>query len=106
MTSERNELRGPSPEQLAAYTDGELHGSEREQVQAWLVEHPDFAAEVEGSRRLMRLWEATPPPAPSPTAWETTLARIEANLSPRPRPNPPSSWWGRTGLAFIAAAVL
>jgi hypothetical protein len=109
MTNEWNQTRGPSPEQLAACTDGELQGGEREQVEAWLGKHPDAAAEVEGSRRLMRLWETTAPVFPPAASWETTFARIVASLPPAPRrlPHRPSGpWWRRASLGTVAAAVV
>src|SRR5205814_7023357 len=43
---------GPTPEQLAAYADGELADADRAAVEAWLLRDPSAAAEVEAQRRL------------------------------------------------------
>jgi len=66
----------PSPEQLAAYADGELDAASRARVAAWLAEHGDAAAEVEALRRLDRLWQETPPPEPGDAEWAAALERI------------------------------
>ncbi len=94
----------PTPEQLAAYADGQLPGPERDWVGSWLGDHPDAAAEVESYRRLARFWETSSAPEPSPAAWERTLDRIKEQV-----PNPQRSgfsvpWAGLAGLA--AAAIL
>ncbi len=106
MTREWNPPKGPTPEQLAACTDGELHGSEREQVEAWLVQHPDRAAEIEGARQVQRLWESTAAPLPTPLAWEAAFGRITDKLRSGRKPSAPLPWWVRAGLGAIAAAVL
>jgi len=105
MSREWKQPGGPSPEQLAAFADGELQGSEHEQVAAWLLEHPDVSAEVDGSRRLMRLWEATAAPSPSPLVWDATLNRIESAPVGR---TPPASPFrsGRFGTAVAVAVVV
>jgi anti-sigma-K factor RskA len=107
MTNEWKPLRGPSPEQLTAYADGELPGCERAQIEAWLVEHPDVAAEVEGSRRLMRLWEKTAPNPPAPAVWNATLDGITTRLpSSRRQGVLPGPWRSRAIWAASAAVVL
>jgi hypothetical protein len=107
MTIDWQQSRGPSPEQLAAYTDGELHDGERAQIEAWLVEHPRCAAEVEASRRLMRLWDSTAPNTPAPPLWDAALDRIQARLPSSPRmPGTPNPWRTRIGWGVAAALVL
>jgi hypothetical protein len=73
--------QGPTPRQLAAFTDDERA---REQVRVWLAGHPEAQtqadAEAEANCRLLRLFSATRPDEPSPEAWEATLARIESAL--------------------------
>ena len=99
----------PSPEQLAAFLDGELDPAARPQVEAWLSANPDAAAEIDGQRRLARLWADNRPPEPAPAAWDATLGRIEARL-PRPTAHRPRRllWplWLGAGAAAVVAAVL
>jgi hypothetical protein len=96
----------PSPEQLAAFADGELEAPCRDRVEAWLSRHPQRTAEVETLRRLMQLYHKTTPTDPSPRAWATTLAKVEAALPGAvARPAPRTSYRWVAGLG-IAAAVL
>jgi hypothetical protein len=98
--------REPSPEQLAAFADGELEAPARDRIEAWLATHPDAVADVDGLRRLRHLWQETTPPDPAPGAWATTFARIETALpgaSVRPAPRRGGYRWV-AGLS-VAAAV-
>jgi hypothetical protein len=95
----------PSLEQLAAFLDGELDPAAGSRVEAWLADNPPAAAEIEGQRRVLRLWRANPPPEPSPAAWTAALSRVEAKLPAarsRPRRLPRTLWLS----AGLAAAVL
>ncbi len=108
--------RGPTPQQLGAYADGELGAADREAVDAWLRRHPEHAAEVEALRNLAQLWRDTPPPQPRMDAWSAVRDKIETRLRERSaghgRETTPQQ--GRTqprgslrfGLAVAAAAVL
>jgi anti-sigma factor RsiW len=100
--------QGPSPARLMAYADNELEPGERARVEAWLLDHPEAAAELETLRRLERLWQAAAAPEPAPEAWAAVLARVEASL-PRQVPARPRIasrlLWGASGVA-AAAAVL
>jgi hypothetical protein len=78
----------PTPERLAAYADGELHGSERAAVEAYLEVCPQAAAEVEALRKLACQCRRTAAPEPSPDAWETVLNHLHEKLPPRPLPFP------------------
>ena len=80
----------PSPGQLAAYVDGELDAAGCRQVEIWLAAHPEAAAEVEGCRRLARLWQSAAPPEPAPAAWAAAWGRVEAALPMRA----PARTWG------------
>lgn len=102
MTQEWNRLK-PTPEQLAAYADGQLYGPERERVESWLLHHPDASAEVESYRRLARMWETASAPEPPADAWDRTLDRIKDRL-PGNRRAAPAFPWG-SGLAGLAAAA-
>jgi anti-sigma-K factor RskA len=101
------------PRLLAAYADGEVTPEERARIEAWLTDHPEAAAEVDAQRSLARLYEETPPPAPSEEEWRDVLAGIELEVNkPRPKPALPPRRWPRYllnagyGLALAAACVL
>jgi hypothetical protein len=87
MSLDRNNPEhGPTPEQLAAYADGELSPPDAEATEVWLREHPGAAAEVQALRHLAGLWQDQTPPEPAPAAWDQTLQRIETRLAaPKPR---------------------
>lgn len=97
----------PSCEKLAAYVDGELHGCEREAVEAWLDRSPQARAEVDALRRLTHLCRRTAAPEPPPDAWDALLARVHSELPtgriPLPRRTPRRAYVPALG---AAAAVL
>jgi anti-sigma factor RsiW len=97
---------GPSPEQFAAFLDGELDAGARTRVDVWLVNHPAAVEEIEGQRQVMRVWQASVPAEPSPAAWAAAFDRIETRLRPasshRPRATRRTLWLS----AGLAAAVL
>ena len=74
--------RPPTPEQLAAYFDGELTGHAREAIASWLVENPDAAATsfAEHDDELARAWQQTQPADPTPSAWAGVVGRIAAGV--------------------------
>lgn len=98
---------GPTPERLAAFADGELHGCDRAKVEAYVAACPRAAVEVEAFRQLASMCQATTAPEPSPEAWAATLARVQAALpsvrEPRPARRPARRVWRP---AIAAAAVL
>ena len=97
----------PSPEQLAAFLDGELDAADRARVETWLTTHPNAAAEIDGQRRVARLWADNPPPEPGPAAWATALAGVRARLPvPRPRRLPRTLWLGAGAAAVLLAALI
>jgi anti-sigma factor RsiW len=114
MTSERtNPSRGPTPEQLAAYHDGELAEAERARVEAWLADDAPAAAELDAWRRLDDLWRAAAPPEPSAAAWSAARDRVAAGRpAPPAPPRPPArrlgllGWALGLGAAAAAAALL
>jgi hypothetical protein len=103
-----DEEPAPTPEQFAAYADGELDGHPalerlRGRIEAWLARHPDAAAEVEAQRRLAQLWQDTTPVEPSEAAWGGVLERLGS------LPRTPPAGPGRRGvgrLALWAGALL
>jgi hypothetical protein len=73
---QRDDADAPSPEQLAAYVDGELDPASRARVAAWLCAHPSAAAELQSLRQLERAWRETTPAAPAAAQWDALLGRI------------------------------
>jgi anti-sigma factor RsiW len=104
MTQEWD-YRKPTPEQLAAYADGQLPGPDRDWVESWLRDHHEAAAEVESYRRLAHVWETTSAPEPSPEAWDRTLGRIKDRLPGKRRALLTFPWGGLAGLAATAAIL-
>jgi hypothetical protein len=99
------DAESPTPEQLAAYVDGELDPGERMGVEKWLRTHPDVAAQIEEHRDLTRLWQAMKPIGPEEAKWAAVLEQIECGfLRSRPLGH------GRRRIiragAALAAAVL
>jgi anti-sigma factor RsiW len=98
----------PSAEQFAAFLDGQLEPAAHTRVEAWLTTDPAAAAEMDGQRRVARLWVKTVSPEPDSAAWTATFARIEAKLSPRPSRSrlPRTLWLGVGAVAACLAAVV
>lgn len=109
MRPEPDPTRAPSPEQLAAYLDGELDDAAHAEVAAWLRLHPQALAEVEGQRRLAEVWSAASPPEPSEAEWARVLGRVETALAAqaaRKTAQPRRVRWLWTAVGSLAAAVL
>jgi anti-sigma factor RsiW len=70
----------PSPQELAAFADGELGGEAAERVGAWLAGHPEARVEVDAHRRLSDLWQAGGAPEPTAAAWAAVRGRIDRGL--------------------------
>jgi hypothetical protein len=104
MKPYRHDSGTPSAEQLTAYVDGELDVLKRREVEAWLVQHPEGAAEVEAQQRLTQLWQATRPIEPPDAAWEESLDRVEAALKTGPAPisQPQATASGSTRSRWVA----
>ncbi|MFK5004592.1 hypothetical protein, partial [Klebsiella pneumoniae] len=68
-----NKPNAPSPQELAAYYDGELEPAARARVAAWLAEHPEMSADLEAQHALPQ----AAPPEPSEAAWSSVLERID-----------------------------
>ncbi len=105
----------PTPEQLAAYADGELDGRAdfeplRRRIEAWLMLHPEARADLEAQHGLAQLWQATTPAEPSEAAWNNVRARLEPLPPPTLRPARSGSAlrltaWALAALTATAAAV-
>jgi anti-sigma factor RsiW len=100
----------PTPQQLAAYADGELDATDalaplRQHIEAWLALHPEARAELEAQRHLRRIWDETTPPEPSEAAWRRLLARLPAEpvKTPATVRGPALSRW--IAAAVVAAAA-
>src|SRR5262249_33300837 len=92
----------PSPEQLAAYADGELDrcGSTaplKRRIEVWLADHPGAAAALEAQQRLDRLWKSSRPAEPSDLAWDQLWQRIKQAPSDHP---------GKSGRRWTARRVI
>jgi anti-sigma factor RsiW len=96
----------PRPEQLAAYADGELDAACRREVEVWLADHPEAAAEVAAWGRLDRLTRESPLPEPAEAQWSAVLGRIEAALVAAPVRPTAARVAGRLRSFWAAAAVL
>ena len=83
---------GPTPEQLAAYADGELAWADRAAVEAWLARDPAAAAEVESLRRFTQAWRDAAPSPPGPDAWSRVRSKIESGLDAPPAPAADRRW--------------
>jgi hypothetical protein len=103
--SDKRDLPGrPSPEQFAAYSDGELGPADRAAVDEWLLDHPTDRAEVDAARRLARLMQATAAADPGEAAWAGVLERVAAAPpAPARRPVRRHRW---IALVVVAAAGL
>jgi hypothetical protein len=98
----------PSPEQLAAYADGELDrcGSTaplKRRIEVWLVDHPGAAAELEAQHRLARLWKTSRAPEPSDLAWDQLWQRIKQ--APPHHPGKPGRLWTTRRIIWAAALL-
>jgi hypothetical protein len=101
--------KGPTPEQFAAYADGELGGltdADRAAVEAWLLRDPSALAEIEAQRRFMQAWRDASPPEPTAGTWETVRDRIEAGVAAPARRNGAKSIWRRGLLPIVTVATL
>ena len=96
----------PTPEQLAAYVDGELEAAGQRQVEAWLANHPETAADVAAQRQLLALWRKAPPREPSAAEWAAVFSRVQAAWDTPKRRIRSRRWaWGASALSATAAAV-
>src|SRR5262245_43691431 len=67
----------PSPQQLAAYADGELDPVSRAKVADWLARHPEATAEIDAHRGIAQSAQAATPPEPGEATWNALLQRID-----------------------------
>ncbi|HEV3203485.1 MAG TPA: hypothetical protein VGY77_03840 [Gemmataceae bacterium] len=80
MMAFQNHNVPPREEMLAAYVDGELNSAGRLEVEAWIVSHPETAAELEALRQFKQFWQATRAFDPSEGVWAQTLENITTGL--------------------------
>ena len=98
--NDRNPDRTPTPEQIAAWVDGESSRGEADFVEAWMADHPDARREADAMVHLTRLYRDQPIPMPSEDRWNSALERIRPRIAPRS----PRRWL--LGLALATAAAL
>jgi hypothetical protein len=100
--------REPTPDELAAWADGELNAADASRVGGWLAEHPEAAHEADALRQLVRLYRDHPAPEPAEPVWQSLFRSIEAGLGTM---SAGSSRWSLrfrflAGLVATAAALL
>jgi hypothetical protein len=110
MTRDRHQPpHAPTADQLAAYFDGELTGTERAAVEAWLADQADAGRDTafaDADDDLVRACQATPPSEPALDAWDAVLGRIAAAVAPGGAP-PRRRYIGTiVGAAAATAAAL
>jgi hypothetical protein len=113
--SDGDESWAPSPEQLAAYADGELDrcaqgAALKRRIEVWLPDHPEAFLELQAHQRLQQLWHQNSPPKPPETAWAPVRECVHAAF-PGPKEKRPGLARRRLGwvglfLAGVAAALL
>jgi hypothetical protein len=90
--------QGPTPEQLAAFTEGGLDPEASAQVEAWLADHSD-------DHDLLPLFRESAPAELPEATWNATLARIHERVSTPARPPLRPRWGFRLLVGFTAAAT-
>jgi anti-sigma factor RsiW len=100
----------PGAERLAAYDEGTLPLDERAWVEAWLADHPEYAAELDAPPRWQRWFQLAAPPEPSEAVWSSVLERIEQDVrhAGEPRRIERGRRWraGIAALGTVAAGIL
>lgn len=95
----------PNPRLLAAWVDDQLDVAARARLDAWLLDHPDVAEELQDHLRLKQDWNRLPLPHPSAAEWQRVLTNVQQSVlaaTPRRRPR---TWWWR-GIIGGAAGLL
>ena len=96
--------RTPTPEQIAAWVDGELPSGDAALVESWLADHPDARREADSMAQMTRLYRDQSLPMPSEGRWQSTFDQIR----PRVAPPPGAAWRWRLllGLTLASAAMV
>jgi hypothetical protein len=105
MRESQHNLRPPAPEELAAYVDGQLEPARLRDVEDWLSQHPELSAELQGHRRMARLWRRTSPETPSAARWSLLRNTIWAGIEDRNSPWRKSRRWWIAPLVVGAVAA-
>jgi hypothetical protein len=95
---------------LAAYAEGQLEGIESEQVERWLVQHPEAWADIQEQqalgRALQQMMTTTAPTEPSAQTWDALAQRIQLACAQTKRAASPRGHHHRQRRsAWIAGAV-
>ena len=99
----------PSPEQLAAFLDGELDAADRSRVEAWLADDRRRRRRDRRPAARTRLWGETPRPSQAPTSGRPLWLASKPACPPRcrrPRRRPRVLGVGAAAAAAAVAAVL
>ena len=94
--------RTPTPEQIAAWIDGESPRGEAAMIEAWMAVHPETRRDAEAMAQTTRLYRDQAIPMPSESRWQSAFDRIQ----PRVAPTGGAGWRLLLGLALASAAVL
>jgi hypothetical protein len=106
MSERKAEATPPTPEQLAAYVDGEVDAAGQRQVEAWLAGHADAAADVAAQRQLLALWRKAPLRAPTEAEWSAVFNGIRtAWVAPAQKTVGRRLAWIALALSATAAAA-
>jgi anti-sigma factor RsiW len=96
--------RTPTPEQIAAWVDGETSRCEADFVEAWVADHPEARRDAESMAQLTRLYRDQPIPTPSEARWRSALDRIVPRVAPTPEAA--RRWRAWLGVALASAALV
>ena len=96
--------RTPTPEQIAAWVDGESSSDVTGLVESWMADHPEARRDAESMAQMTRLYRDQALPMPCEERWQSALDRIR----PRVAPSPGAAWRWRLllGLTLASAAML
>jgi hypothetical protein len=114
ISPQKDRSWSPSPEELAAYADGELDRCSsgavlKQHIEIWLADHPEGVFQVESLGQLARLFKNTAADEPGEQKWSDLASRIKTKFletPPPPRRKKRKAWWAAAFLASAAAAVL
>jgi anti-sigma factor RsiW len=96
--------RTPTPEQIAAWVDGESSRGEADRVETWVADHPEARRDAESMAQLTRLYRDQPIPMPSEARWRSTLDQIRPRVAPTPEAA--RRWRSWLGVAIASAALV
>jgi len=76
--------------------------TERDNLEAWLREHPEAHEDFIDLPRLRALYQSAPPPEPEENAWNAVCSRLHESLARIRSPRP----WRTFAVGAVAATIL